>query len=78
MTVLHESPEHYIQQCERCGAILKYSLHDINIGAQPFWSKGQITVASYDSIICPCCQEILPATKQWLYDTFLLQKHTTT
>lgn len=78
MTVLHESPEYYIQQCSNCGAILKYSLHDVNVGAQPFWVKGQICVAAYDSIVCPCCQTILPATKQWFYDAFLPQKSLTT
>lgn len=78
MTVLHESPEYYIQQCKDCGAILKYSLHDINAGGQPFWIEGEMCAAAYDSIVCPCCQAIIPATKQWFYDAFLPQKSLTT
>ena len=78
MTILHDSPEHYIQQCSDCGAVLKYSSHDIHVGAQPFFNKGQICVAAYDAIVCPCCKTILPATKQWFYEAFLPQKLVTT
>ena len=71
MTVLQESPEVYIQQCKECGAILKYSLNDIKPEAVPYYDdNGKIIyVAGYDSIICPCCKKIIPATKEWFYES---------
>ena len=78
MEVLHESPEYYIQQCRNCGAVLKYSLNDIYIADHPFSVKGKEYISSEDAIVCPCCQTILPANKQWFYDAFLSQKLATT
>lgn len=66
MTVLQTSPEYYIQQCSGCGAVLKYSKHDIYIGNTvhhiqetdtSFWTRN-------DSIICPVCGYIQDATKE--------------
>lgn len=74
MTVLHESPEYYIQQCNECGAVLKYSLHDIHIANEQFFVDDQPWLASYDAIVCPCCKRLLVATKNWFYDAFLPQK----
>lgn len=78
MTVLHESHECYIQQCNECGAVLKYSLHDIHIANEPFFVDDQQWGASYDAIVCPCCKRLLVATKNWFYDAFLPQKFATT
>lgn len=80
MTVLHESPEYYIQQCDKCGAVLKYSLHDIHIAEKPFFVNNDESpwYASFDAIVCPCCKSMLVATKNWFYDAFLPQKSTTT
>ena len=71
MTVLHESPEHYIQQCQECGAVLKYSLLDIHIEADPYYDEsGEIIyIAGFDSIMCPCCKKVIPATKEWFYES---------
>lgn len=76
MTVLHERPENYIQQCDKCSAVLKYSLNDIHIAYEQFFVDNCDLpwIASFDSIVCPCCKNLLPATKQWLYDAFLPQK----
>jgi hypothetical protein len=76
MTVLHENPEYYIQQCHKCGAILKYSLNDIHVAYEDFFIEGFDLpwIASDDSIVCACCKSVLTATKQWFYDPFLLQK----
>lgn len=69
MTVLQESPECFIQQCKECGAVLKYSLHDIHPEAVPYYnSDGKMTyVAGFESILCPCCENVIPATKEWFY-----------
>lgn len=69
MTVLQESPEVYIQQCKECGAVLKYSLHDIHPEAVPYYDKdGEIIyVAGFESIMCPCCNKVMPVTKEWFY-----------
>ncbi len=71
MTVLYESPECYIQQCKECGAVLKYSLNDIHIEADPYYDdNGEITyMAGFDSIMCPCCKKVIPATKEWFYES---------
>lgn len=71
MTVLHESPEYYIQQCQECGAVLKYSPHDIHIMADPYYDEhGEIIyMAGFDSIMCPCCEKVIPATKEWFYES---------
>ena len=72
MTILHESPECYVQQCSKCGAVFKYSLCDIHIDGIPHYkANGEcIGVACFDSICCPCCETILPATKEWFYDNW--------
>jgi hypothetical protein len=71
MIVLQESPEYFIQQCEECGAILKYSLHDIHPEAAPYYDEdGEIKcIAGFESIMCPCCKEVIPATKTWFYES---------
>ena len=78
MEILYESPNCYIQQCHECGAVFKYSLCDIHVNGKPHFVDGQMRTTSFASICCPCCSEILPATKQWFYDAFLPQKPTTT
>ena len=71
MTVLQESPEYFIQQCKECGAVLKYSLHDIHTEADPYCDEhGDIIyMAGFDSIMCPCCEKVIPATKEWFYES---------
>ena len=71
MTVLQESPECYIQQCQKCGAVLKYSPHDIHIEADPYYNEnGEIIyMAGFDSIMCPCCKKVIPATREWFYES---------
>lgn len=71
MTVLQESPECFIQRCEECGAVLKYSFDDIHAEAHPYYDEhGKITyIADFESIMCPCCKEVIPATKEWFYES---------
>ena len=71
MTVLQESPEVYIQQCKECGAVLKYSLNDIHPEAVPYYDdNGEIIyMAGFESIMCPCCEKVIPATKEWFYES---------
>ena len=71
MTVLQESPEVFIQQCKECGAVLKYSLHDIHPEDVPHLNKnGQlIGHVGFESILCPCCENIIPANKERFYDS---------
>jgi hypothetical protein len=71
MTVLQESPECFIQQCKECGAILKYSLHDIHPEAVPYFNEDgeQTYCAGFESIMCPCCKHVIPVTKEWFYGT---------
>lgn len=71
MTVLQESPECYIQQCQECGAVLKYSKHDIHIEADPYYDDNGdiIYIAGFDSIMCPCCKKVILAAKEWFYES---------
>lgn len=74
MTILHESPECYIQQCSECGAVLKYSKNDIYIADKLHeFEDGESYYASFDFIRCPACGQVLMSTKEWLYDQFNLK-----
>lgn len=70
MKILHNSPECYIQQCDECGTVMLYSMHDILIKNKPHlhpFDGNQTWSASFDCVVCPHCDKILPATKEVLY-----------
>lgn len=76
MKILHESPDCYIQQCSECGTVMQYSMNDILIKNKIYihpMDGNKTFCASYDQIICPHCCAILPATKEWFYNHFLLK-----
>ena len=64
MTILTKSPEVYIQKCEKCGAVLQYSLNDIYVKDKGHFINGVQTACSFDFIVCPSCGEKLFATKE--------------
>ena len=64
MTILKESPEIYIQKCEKCGAVLQYSLNDIYVKDKGHYIGGVQMICDFDFIVCPSCGEKLFATKE--------------
>lgn len=75
MQILKEAPECYIQQCEYCGAVLKYSECDINIRNKTFEIKnsdGSVLspncICSYDSFVCPSCCGVNEAKRKWMIE----------
>lgn len=64
MKILIESPEIYIQKCEKCGAVLQYSLNDIYVKNKGHYIGGTQMICDFDFIICPSCHEKLLATKE--------------
>lgn len=73
MQILKEAPEWYIQHCEHCGAVLKYSECDIHVKNVPFYIKnknGENIRFQYvcDTFICPCCNKINEAERKWFYE----------
>ena len=75
MKILKEAPECYIQQCEHCGAVLKYSECDINVKDKRFeikHSNGATIVSncicSYDSFVCPSCYNVNEAKRKWMIE----------
>ena len=71
MTILHESPEYYIQQCSECGAVLKYSKNDILVAYKEHYLGDHMFVADVDHIYCPCCKTPIQATKEYFYQFML-------
>ena len=72
MQILKEAPECYIQQCEHCGAVLKYSECDINVKNKHFAvntpeSEGWC-ICAYDSFVCPACGALNEAKRRWLME----------
>lgn len=75
MQVLAKSPECYIQQCGHCGSVLKYSECDIHISDVPFYTKGgEEWTCGFDSILCPCCDNIIEAKRIWIVEAELIKK----
>lgn len=75
MQILKEAPECYIQQCEYCGAVLKYSECDINVKNKSFeikHSDGSTIVpnciCTCDSFICPSCYRVNEAKRKWMIE----------
>lgn len=75
MQILKEAPECYIQQCEYCGAVLKYSECDINIKNKTFeiknpndLTKKSDCICSYDSFVCPSCNSVNKAKRKWMIE----------
>ena len=70
MKVLHESIGAYVKKCENCGAVLQYSLHDIHSEETPHFNKDGklIGYAGFESILCHCCDSIIPASREGVYD----------
>lgn len=72
MQILKEAPECYIQQCNNCGAVLKYSECDINVAYKAFEYNDpdcpDITsmFCAYDSFVCPSCNGVNEAKRKWL------------
>lgn len=71
MKILHESPECYIQQCKKCGAVLQYSKNDILIANKEHYIDDNMFIANVDYIYCPCCKTPIPATKEYFYQFYL-------
>lgn len=69
MKILHDSADGYILKCSNCGGIFSYSLHDIHAPAVPHFNKGgaMVGMAGFDTVLCPCCETIQPATKEPYY-----------
>ena len=65
MTVIERSCECYIQQCRKCGAVLRYSMNDIHVKDKPFRIANDVLpyITSFDGIVCPQCGEILEANR---------------
>lgn len=75
MQIIKEAPECYIQQCEYCGAVLKYSECDINVRNKSFeikHSNGSVMASdciySYDSFVCPSCYKVNEARRKWMIE----------
>lgn len=75
MQIIKDAPECYIQQCEYCGAVLKYSECDINVRNKSFeikHSNGSVIasdcICSYDSFVCPSCYKINGARRKWMIE----------
>lgn len=75
MQILKEAPECYIQQCENCGAVLKYSECDIHVRNKPFKAyedqeneNNGFCICTYDSFVCPSCSYINEAKRRWLME----------
>lgn len=75
MQILKQAPECYIQQCEYCGTVLKYSECDINVKNKAFEMKNSDglvlvpdCVCSYDSFVCPSCNHINEAKRKWMIE----------
>ena len=72
MQILKEASECYIQQCENCGVVLKYSECDINVAMKEFKYTDPINtdITSvfylYDTFVCPSCFSINEAKRKWL------------
>ena len=69
MQILKEAPECYIQMCENCGAVLKYSECDI-ILKNTSWTteEGGWGVCTYDSFECPSCHCHNEAKRRWMIE----------
>lgn len=69
MQILKEAPECYIQMCQYCGTVLKYSECDIRLANTEFeTADGGWGVCMYDSFECPSCHAINEAKRRWLFD----------
>ena len=66
MEILEKAPECYIQQCNNCGAVLKYSECDIHPGDTPFKDNNGVEwTCTCDSFVCPSCNHPISATRTW-------------
>ena len=66
MQIIKDTPDCYIQQCEYCGTVLKYSECDIIPKNRSFTtSDGGWGVCSYDSFECPSCHTHNEAKRRW-------------
>lgn len=75
MEVLTKAPECYIQQCVRCGAVLKYSKCDIHVADVPFFTEdGTQYRCSFDSIVCPSCDNPIEAERTWFIEVEWIKK----
>ena len=68
MQILKKSTECYIQRCEKCGSVLKYSECDIHAKNKQIKTEDDqykiTTVCSFDSFVCPSCGEINIANRE--------------
>lgn len=69
MKILRDSADSYILKCSNCDGVFLYSLHDIHAPAVPHFNKSgkMIGMAGFDTVLCPCCETILSATKEPYY-----------
>ena len=68
MQILKEAPECYIQQCEYCGAVLKYSECDIHPKNLAYETDAGWGVCFYDSFECPSCHCRNEAKRRWMIE----------
>lgn len=61
MTVLDKNLECFVQICDDCGTIFKYSMSDINREGDRVFTKKYTdgVITSHDFVICPTCGEVL-------------------
>ena len=66
MEILEKAPDRYIQQCNNCGTILKYSEDDIHKGGIPFYTEDGTQLTCYDDVfICMSCKYPVKAERTW-------------
>lgn len=74
MTVLDRNLDCFVQICDECGTVFKYSVSDINREGDRVFTKKYTNgiITSYDFVICPACGEVLGHTYKTplLYGTF--------
>ena len=61
MTVLDRNLDCFVQICDECGTVFKYSVADINREGSRVFTKKYTSgiITSYDFVICPTCGEVL-------------------
>lgn len=70
MQILKEAPDCYIQRCECCGAVLKYSEFDIIPSGESYTNPdgNGWGVCFYDSFECPSCYWHNKALRRWMME----------
>lgn len=61
MEILAKVTDCYMQKCDKCKSVLKYSSSDINVSGSVLYLGGDPWTFCYDTVICPSCGKILDA-----------------